>query len=59
MMFEWVLIAGAILWWINGRQERPTTDASRSAERILEERLARGEIDADEYHARRRAIGER
>ncbi len=37
-------------------QSPRTTDASSSAESILAERLARGEIDEDEYRRRRDAL---
>jgi putative membrane protein len=42
-----LLVAAARSWW-----PRPRT----SARDVLDERFARGEIDADEYQARRRAL---
>ncbi|MDQ6614656.1 MAG: SHOCT domain-containing protein [Actinomycetota bacterium] len=56
----WALVVWAIVakWapdrrhadsaWFGGSDETPTA----GAERILAERFARGEIDADEYHRR-------
>ncbi len=60
MILFWVfLIAGTVwLYLAIGRQavDRPEPGRS-SALAILDERLARGEIDADEYRVRKTAIG--
>ncbi|PKV92514.1 putative membrane protein [Amycolatopsis echigonensis] len=45
-------VVGGLLWWVRARRETPA-GASGSARRILDERLARGEIDEDEYRRRR------
>ena len=53
MLFESILVIGALAWLANsfaGRQSK--SDGATSAERILQERLARGEIDAEEFQAR-------
>lgn len=53
MVFESIFVLGALAWLANsfaGRQS--TSDGATSAERILQERLARGEIDAEEFNAR-------
>lgn len=57
MMLFWVvflvfMVAGAV-WLVSvlGRSQAST------AQRILEERLARGEIDAEEFRTRRAVIG--
>jgi uncharacterized membrane protein len=52
-----VLILGALVAlsiWAVRRLSEPRGDSS--ARQILEERLARGEIDADEFHSRLTAM---
>jgi putative membrane protein len=39
------------------RHYRPTEPSRRAARDILDERFVRGEIDEDEYHRRRDALG--
>ena len=59
MLGTWVLIAAAIVWIVRMTQTHsPSANNSErsSAERILGERLARGEIDPDEYQARMTAL---
>ncbi|MGW5063642.1 SHOCT domain-containing protein [Streptomyces sp. NPDC004096] len=61
--------AGMILFWaliitvavllfraLNRRQEHPGTPAAAAPEDILRERLARGEIDEDDYRRRLNAL---
>ena len=58
MILFWVLIVAAVVWLvlaISGQQGQ--RQATSSARAILEERLARGEIDTDEFSARRSALG--
>ena len=58
-MLFWVFIIAGIIWLVlaQGRaQQRPNDDGSRSALRILEDRLARGEIDTEEFRTRRAVI---
>ena len=54
----WAAIVVTIVWGI--RQFRPrdvsTLGGSTSAMRVLEERFARGEIDADEFQRRREIL---
>jgi putative membrane protein len=54
----WAAIVVTIVWGI--RQFRPrdvsTPGGSTSAMRVLEERFARGEIDADEFQRRREIL---
>lgn len=52
---------GVFLIWRSTERSHPASPEPRSparpsAEEILAERLARGEIDADEYHARLDAL---
>ena len=59
----WLLViaalAGLVVWLVI-RASRPTESTGAgtdSARRILAERFARGEIDADEYARRREMLG--
>lgn len=49
------LIAG-IRWLLGGRGERTGARPPRTPGEILDERFARGEINADEYQARKRLL---
>lgn len=49
MMAFWVGVVGLAVWAVNGRTREPK---SRALE-ILEERFARGEIDVEQFEARR------
>lgn len=57
MLAFWALA----FWAIVSLVRRPTDSGSRtrSAEEILDERFARGEIDAADYEQRRRTLKER
>ncbi len=60
MLLFWVFVIALIVWLVlalSGRQIRGD-DGHSSAMRILEERLARGEIDAEEFRVRRTAIAD-
>jgi putative membrane protein len=69
MMVIWSLISigflGVIAWaavrWIGGSQSSgepapPGKKAAKTARDVLDERLAVGEIDVDEYRSRRAAL---
>lgn len=62
MMGFWILflvfIVAGTVWLVStfGRPQPRMGDGASSAVRILEERLARGEIDAEEFRTRRTAI---
>jgi putative membrane protein len=52
-----VIIAVVALFRGLGRDGQASAPAApRDPQQILEERFARGEIDADEYHARRQVL---
>ena len=53
MCFVVVLAIGAMVWWLIARSRRHTDAGApvRHAETILAERLARGEITAEEYRS--------
>lgn len=50
----WALVVAAIVAIFRGTGDQRSLPASaeRDPQHILDERFARGEIDADEYHAR-------
>ena len=59
MLAFWALVVGGVVALFRNR--RPTGSDSRttpgpSAENVLDERFARGEIDEQEYHARRAVL---
>lgn len=62
MLSVWVLIALAIVWIVRTTQtpvappQGPDSVGTRTAEQILADRLARGEIDPEEYRARLNAL---
>lgn len=62
MLTFWVLVAVAIVWLVRTTttQHAPTAPAPGSvtsaAEQILAERLARGEIDTEDYRVRLAAM---
>lgn len=60
MLLFWVLVIAGIVWLVLavGRPQPRSADGPSAASGILEERLARGEIDAEEFRARRGAIEE-
>jgi len=59
-----LIVALALVAWLiasraaagRGRPVLPPTPPARSAREILDERLARGEIEPDDYHARLDAL---
>jgi putative membrane protein len=65
MMIFWSLISigffGLIAWfavqWTNSRGTSPSQGSTKTARELLDERLARGEIDLDEYERRADALG--
>lgn len=59
MILFWVLLIAGTVWLVLtiGGQAAQRQAPRSSALSILEERLARGEIDADEYKTRKAAIG--
>lgn len=58
----WVGFLGLVAWlgvqWTRNslRGSPPSESSARTAEELLDERLARGEIDVDEYERRRDAL---
>jgi putative membrane protein len=57
MLAVWALIVVAIVWFIRtGTGRASSTHPAGNAEQILAERLARGEIDAEDYRARLAAL---
>lgn len=60
MLLFWVFVIAGIVWLVLAlsRSQFPRGGTQSGALRILEERLARGEIDAEEFRTRRAAIEE-
>lgn len=56
-----VVVVGLTLAWRSGDRSRGagTARGPSSAREVLDERFARGEIDEEEYRARRRVLDER
>ncbi len=55
----WIFVVAAVVWLVLTflrTQTRLGGEEPRSALRILDERLARGEIDVEEYRTRRVAL---
>jgi len=58
MLAFWVFVIAGLVWLVLtlSRSQAPVGDGRSTALRILEERLARGEIDADDFKTRRALI---
>ncbi len=57
MGWLWLVVIGLVVWFVADAARRPT-DATPTVDPLarLEERYARGEIDTDEFVARRREL---
>lgn len=55
MMLTWVVVIAAAVWLVTRSSAGDRNSPARARE-ILDERLARGEIDLDEYRQRRDAL---
>jgi putative membrane protein len=58
MLLFWVFVIAGIVWLVLTLSRQQARGGDSSAMRILEERLARGEIDPEEFRTRRAAIEE-
>ena len=58
MMLFWVFVVAGVLWLILAAARPQAGSRGDDALRILEERLARGEISPEEFRTRRTAIAE-
>ena len=58
MLLFWVFVIAGIVWLVLtlSRSQTRERGSGRDAVQILEERLARGEIDAEEFRTRRAAL---
>ena len=58
MMALWLLVPAGLVWWMldQGRTRPMTGGSAPDALQILEQRFARGEIDAAEFETRRSTI---
>lgn len=64
MLIFWALVVVGVAWWMRGAPQRrdpnsPPSPSRPAAAQILEERFARGEIDAEEFTVRRALLAER
>ena len=62
MILFWVFVIAAVVWLVlaigrRGVEPPASSHATSNASAILDERLARGEIDLEEYKARKAALG--
>lgn len=55
MALFWIGVILLVVWAVR-QPDEPTTRSQRSALEILEERFARGELDSDEFTARRQQL---
>jgi putative membrane protein len=51
-----VVLVVAVVRWLTGERNLPR-DGGRTPREILDERFAKGEIDREDYDARRKALG--
>ncbi len=58
MMLFWIFVVAGVIWLVFAAARPQLGSRGDDALRILEERLARGEIDAEEFRTRRAAIAE-
>lgn len=58
MMLFWIFVVAGVIWLVLAAARPQLGSRGDDALRILEERLARGEIDAEEFRTRRAAIAE-
>ena len=60
MMLFWIFVIALVAWLVLtlSRSQGHGNDGQGNAMRILEERLARGEIDAEDFRGRRAAIAD-
>ncbi len=58
MLGFWALLVfgGLAIWKSARREDNRSPDARADAERLLDERFARGEIEAEDYKARRELL---
>ena len=58
MVLFWVFVIATIVWLVLTFARPQASGRDDTALRILEERLARGELDPEEFRVRRSAIAE-
>jgi putative membrane protein len=56
MMFVFIVAVAAVLWAVLRPNHTPQTSKTSGPEDVLAHRLARGEIDINEYHERLAAL---
>lgn len=58
MTVTMVLFWGAVVWAVFNVVRSPRRTAERSAQQLLDERLARGDISVEEYHTLTQALAQ-
>jgi len=61
MALFWIFVIAGVVWLVltvSGQRDRAARGPDRTALQILEERLARGAIDVEEFQARKAALEE-
>jgi putative membrane protein len=57
MMLTWAAIIAAVVWLVlRSNRRNGDTNGTKEAKRVLDERLARGEVTIEEYRDRREAM---
>lgn len=59
MLAFWALVVVLIIWAVRAATASPQKSDDKTALQILDERLARGEIDREDYEERRQLLGTR
>lgn len=59
MVASWALVIGGIVWAVRQSTVAPRHHDEDSPSRILDERLARGDIEREEYEDRRQLLESR
>jgi len=61
MIIFWTLVIGGVIWLVRngGRRQQPPAPSDSTAQHILDERFARGELTEAEYRQRREVLNAR
>lgn len=57
-MFGWALFLGALWWTLDTVRTYQRGERAKTPDAILDERLAQGEIDVEDYESRKAALRE-
>lgn len=61
MIIFWTLVIGGVIWLVRngGPRQQPPAPSDSTAQHILDERFARGELTEGEYRQRREVLNAR